>query len=654
MTDIKIIIKSQFDKHIGFLSNDSLCYFKLAGKDWKSITHYMSAKKCDFFNFPTNVKQEIIESIQKSASSYIAKNLSLETSATSFFEDNSTIPMIYTKFANYTIPYFEDNKKKWVNEYPNILEIALRAKFDNPYLKKKLCETRTCTIEYPSSPLTAQLIMKIRRDIISPTSSVQIISPNEPEIRDLVTDSLSDNESELILSIIRYSLSLRDDEGQITLYPEMVEDVIYNFYQNVNIFSYLKINNKYVSRKNFDSILHSIKEEFIDADESQKYNDECSIKIAIFIQWLRFEASEEELKNIYNKLSSSMSLILPPRQHCYRKATKKPIITNVNDSNESEQLDEQFMSHVKIVVHHLISLASIIGHYNIERDDVKFLYDELYNENLTSSMKDVSGYLSKCLDSYPSYNLSVACIKLLVCYLGASFKSKSYINIDLDIDIEDKKDKKDNKIQPDADIINIIYNIFSRITEKYKIAWSSEKLKTFCHIFVPIDMINNIDEYIFILENKFESYKQNLNKGLTKYKLLDIYEKLDKVSNDTERFVLTFGIDYIKSHVNNKILHMFPKSINIDNEGSFKNNDISDTQITINNEVTSNEVIPDEVPKNDEQISNMLKDFAHEINTDHIHNKLILLDTEKKNKFVEMFNKLSTSRKKKYLEKLSH
>ena len=588
----KIVVKSAFDKNIGFLSNDSLCYVTIDGKDWKSVTHYLSAKKYEIATNKTShdTEDEVICSIKKSSSSHIAKSIATNNLSSDY---SSNIPGTVTKIGDCVVPNY--NLSRWNKVYLEILEKALRAKFSNPNLLKKLCETGTTEIEYIDGKEIGDIIMKIRNEKILSPSKIQTISPDEPEKRDLTTDRLTDEESELVLSLIRYSLMLRDDEGQITLFPEMVEDVIYNFYPNLTIFTYLKINtlvgNSISNRKNFNTIFQSIKDEFIEADPSQKYNDDCSLKIAIFIQWIRLESCPSDIDAIFGKLTQPFSITLPPRQHSYRKVTApKPIKTITSD--DDIQYNEKLMN----VLHHLKILNLIQSKKNIDRDDVKFLFEKLYGCKLVHTHSTTPLFIGNLID----VEVSSSALALLNDGLSLILSSS------IPTEVETSK------------IIQTIKDVLSLITTELKINWTQDKLIIFCHLFVNKYPQEQLTDYISILGKKFKSYENNLQKGLQRYSFTSLYELFTSVNVDV-RLPLIFGVHYLSKNTNTVALF-----------SSVLKEDVKDDTVT-----------------------NFIKSIEHLIEDDLIlHDKLNSMDINKQKIFIESFEKLSDERKKKYLQKI--
>lgn len=356
-------------------------------KVWNSVTHYVSTKKADGLAISHKILKSPSPSIAKALARSRPVNTIVSNDESLSIETHNSIGGERTKTSKDDIEHFYDK--------------ALRAKFSIPQLKQKLKETGSTLIKYPTCPEAEKIINRIR-DEISDRPKMVVLSSDTPDMRDLTTSKLSADEMNLICSIIKYSILVKVDEGQIIMYPEMVEDVIYNFYPHEQIFKYLKLNStcELESKKNFCQVTDLIQDEFIASEPSQKYSRECSNKITAFIQWLRCEASKKEQQSVFNKIDN-VTIVLPKRVHEYRKTSTPAPPKTSNSTNVTRKMAK---SENLVIVNTLYDYFLVTGK-NVDKYSKKLLtfggnIDEVFSDCYrfsVSSYKQVYNFISSCL-----------------------------------------------------------------------------------------------------------------------------------------------------------------------------------------------------------------------------------------------------------------
>lgn len=309
-----IDISDPSDKRIGFLSNSSPISFELDGKLWPTVEHYIQAKKFTGTQFE--------ETLRKAPTIYVLRQLLREKSIILMQDGLLQRKKMHGPLNNNQESYeirddFESIKKI-------ITEEAIRAKFKQyPRLLQRLKELGNIKIKDYSNKYTGIILKNIQNEKINIPNTIHSI---KDDFNDLQTKIFTLEEEHLIKIIIKTSLRVMKIEGQIILYPDIIEDALYNLFNDTNYWENIKKDViDWLNEKSWDQIYKKmINFEFLTRKVSNILNsfktkklEDFPIKtpslIVSFIRWNRLY-NKVTLKNIKEK----KEIILPEIQRWYR------------------------------------------------------------------------------------------------------------------------------------------------------------------------------------------------------------------------------------------------------------------------------------------------------------------------------------------------
>lgn len=318
------------DKKYGFLNPSATGHsFMLEGKKWPTVDHYILAKM-----FEGTILEE---KIRKSKSVVSAKMLSRKRNMiVDKGLDGITIQNVYGPD---NIQKRDDWSTKLENRY---MEEAFKAKFEqHPKLKSRLLQTEGFTFQAS----TGKILLKIRDGMIEkPRKKEKVIFiPIQEDIKGV--DRLTNDEEKLLGYLIQISKWISEFEGSKIIFPEMMEDVVYNIWEKCTsqkIITAINEVSNYVSRDwnnilqtqpKYEKIISRLK--LLDF-----YSGTHKIKICIFIanliKWLRYDS--KEMNNTLSTASSKkiddiflMPICRPYRKPFYQKVKKEIPVQNPNE-----------------------------------------------------------------------------------------------------------------------------------------------------------------------------------------------------------------------------------------------------------------------------------------------------------------------------------
>lgn len=312
---------------VGFLSNHSKHGFKIKGKRWFTVEHYIQAKKFS--------GTEYEEKIRRAPTVFQAIKLA----------KNSRKYGVYSKD-------FIDREK--------ILLKALKAKFtQNPHLRKKLLNTRDAKLIIDNDLYTGKILENIRknmRGIHHNSKRNNIISV--PPISDFKSGQLTSQEILYVKKIFQIGMKVANAEGWNKFIEDMLDDTLITLLPHdlADIsFKYSKqiFNEDYISFPNWKRVSDTVNDIISNYDSSQKYSNATSLLIAGIIKWIRDIASQKQ-KNIvqikFKNITINTDVKLSKGQKWYRThAPRKPLKIKrerlTNKKNTSKRNKKHIIPH---------------------------------------------------------------------------------------------------------------------------------------------------------------------------------------------------------------------------------------------------------------------------------------------------------------------
>lgn len=316
------------DPVTGFMSNSSSYGFELDGVLWPSVEHFILAKR--FTGTPLE------ESIRHADSVWKARCLSRSKMKIEVEGEWVYRRRIYADRVN----------AEWEANIQTYLERALTAKFSSSRLLTKLLATGEAHLVDKSdtvmAPFTGTLLERIRaraRLSRSPTICGTLEFPED----DIPFSSFSPEMRELFEKILRVLIRIRIEEGQKSIYPDMIRDAIYNITPSITrdektlqteLISMVMATPSwsiiFVTTPNFRILVDKIKLEY-------SLNSEIAHLLLRFFRWLIFTSDDSPIKQVamerLNRVAD-LEITLPPETRPYRgKAPPCPLLiprSNVN------------------------------------------------------------------------------------------------------------------------------------------------------------------------------------------------------------------------------------------------------------------------------------------------------------------------------------
>lgn len=329
--DVIMSIEIAASGKYAFLSNDSMHGFRDENNVWwPSVTHFIEAKK-----FEGTQYEDII---RKSKTARQAKRKTRERSVLmmvpSSHSDQNDSSGVYEierrkiygiKRSGYTM------KVDWNAAHENFLRYALKQKFhQHPQLRKKLVDTYPQQITSQSQSRTAEILEEFRNNWCKKSPP----QPSQNVKHDKIEDKTLDIDLEKIKGttyntirdvIMKISKHISDMEGWDRIFPEMVDDAIFNVYPNQIYTNWVKRNLRSIDEMiNFRKYISETRELFTKIDPFQADADSPSRKIASFVFWCSQRDGREE--NILRKMKRFISnesdldkvVTIPPSKRWYR------------------------------------------------------------------------------------------------------------------------------------------------------------------------------------------------------------------------------------------------------------------------------------------------------------------------------------------------
>jgi len=332
---MEINVEPKLNNSYFFLSNDSLHgFYDSEGYWWKSVTHYLEAKKFEGTQYESIIRQ-----------------CKTPRQAKRFTRERKVL--IVTPSNKDEISYNLERKKLYgvkrngyvqVDNWPKLresyLKIALNAKFlQHPIIRKKLVDTYPLTISNFDENETAKLLLQIRKKFLSDKKNTQSSVNNNKTGVDLklANSEILLNTRQIIMELSKYISKM---EGLDRIFPEMVSDAITIFTENLtNYTSDTYCDKKWSKMTKHIDDLPSLKKYsnetrklFIKIDKFQKETDTPSQKIANFIFWITYDKERiihvakivKEFLKITNKNGKlnfdilNPPITIPPGKRWYR------------------------------------------------------------------------------------------------------------------------------------------------------------------------------------------------------------------------------------------------------------------------------------------------------------------------------------------------
>jgi len=331
--DFEIKIDSK-DPKTSFLANSSPHSF--TGEDgilWPTVEHYYHAKKFE--------GTLLADKIRKASTPFQARRLARQNY---FIFDDDGIVSKRKIYGDQNTSYHL--RQDWSTAEPKILEDAIKAKFhQHPRLLKKLKETIGFRIVDPRNPYTGPILEKIRDEV----------KPETPgTTKDVKSARLSEDERKLVNAIIELGSRIRELEGQKFMYPEILEDAIYNLvvdlrtpYSTPAIIDFQNAPNLLNLSKTVHKILDT-------KDTFQKHQTRGSEVVTWFLKWFRFLKNVADKDTVWERVTnaSTSEIVLPEVKRWWRLRTnglvKTPKQNPVKVKTRSLSVREDATGYLKV------------------------------------------------------------------------------------------------------------------------------------------------------------------------------------------------------------------------------------------------------------------------------------------------------------------
>jgi predicted NAD-dependent protein-ADP-ribosyltransferase YbiA (DUF1768 family) len=380
-----ILFCNPVDIRTGFLSNESKHGFTLEEKRWKTVEHYIQAKKFEGTHYE--------DEIRLCPTVFQVKRLT-KSKDEIFIGDNGKINRtpVYGRTGEYRI------RKDWSSAtQARFLEEGVRAKFiQNNHLSRRLIDTRNAKLIDEKNKLLGSILEKIRRELNKNNIASSLRKTNAPslfqldKIKDLKFHKLPQLEKSFVIGIITIAKRISIMEGWDKIFKEMVEDVVYiltsnkteikDIFDYINFFYKIEWTKLYRDMPNIYEIIHEIQEIFKEIDKSSQ-GSHRSITITAMLVWLNIAATTEQKKNIYSKIKKSKTLhiSIPKVQRWYRQQ-KPPLPVKRNKSKIRDKSKIKLLSTGNSTISNISVLLTL--------SEKKFI-DEIFEE------QDCKGNLDK-------------------------------------------------------------------------------------------------------------------------------------------------------------------------------------------------------------------------------------------------------------------
>lgn len=277
----EIFISPKMSRNYYFLSNDSPNGFyegvnnepDTSNRMWyPTVTHFIESKKFE----GTQYEKVILQA--KTAAN--VKRLTKERVILVSDGDALYYKKVYGTKSNMCMP-----RENWRRVRLKLLERAIRLKFKTcPKLKNKLLGTYPSNLKSDDNDETARILLRLRDEIRKTTK----LSTNS---EDLDEDVFKDVNLTIIRALLmKLSLYISKMEGLNRVFPEMVDDAIYNISPKV-LNSYTKwaseksTSLESIEKPNLDKYIKETRKLYTVLDPYQKQIDSPSVKIGYFILW---------------------------------------------------------------------------------------------------------------------------------------------------------------------------------------------------------------------------------------------------------------------------------------------------------------------------------------------------------------------------------
>ena len=277
----KIIFSDPKDSRTGFLSNESKYGFVIEDKRWKTVEHYVQAKKFRGTQYE--------EEIRLAPTVYQVKRLTKQRDFLSISDSGKISKKItYGRNGEYSM------RKDWKSAKRSVLKEAIFAKFtQNKHLTRKLLDTRDAKLVDVNDPLTGIVIEEVRGEINKKDNSPPMGIPvhNSNKLKDFGYPTLSPQEKQFVSGIITMSKRISEMEGWDKIFREMIEDVVYiltskedeikNILKYINSFYKISWTKIYHDAPNTYEIIHELQDLFQRVDNTQ--GSQCYLTVAAFL-----------------------------------------------------------------------------------------------------------------------------------------------------------------------------------------------------------------------------------------------------------------------------------------------------------------------------------------------------------------------------------
>ncbi|MDB4769484.1 NADAR family protein [bacterium] len=337
----KKIIKfsSEQDPRVGFMSNSSNFGFTINNKRWKTVEHFLQAKKFEGTQFE--------EDIRLTPSVYQIKQI-LKPVRKSIITPSGKVEKRIFYGQKYQI------RPDWNKVETRFIKQAINAKFDqNPTLQRRLFETYGSKIIDNSSKPSKALVKnlnKIRKNYKNSLDQSVVLND-----KDISSSTLSPQQEKIVKKLIFLSNFISKLEGWDTIFPGMIEDAIYNLAPEVKISSKTELYDlglklvKHVTKfknaeewseiykkmPNFINLIKSIETMINKSNKPFQKVSQSSLIIAIVIRWLIVEATQEEKDIIFSRHHSRRNTkIILPQFECDQRPYRSSIPPNLASASK--------------------------------------------------------------------------------------------------------------------------------------------------------------------------------------------------------------------------------------------------------------------------------------------------------------------------------
>ena len=369
------------DSRTSFLSNDSIYPFELDNKIWPSVTHYVEAKKFE--------GTQLEEQIRVAPTIFQIKRLT--RGRPKYMNDDYKI--VYGKKLDDVYDYRRD-----IDIY-SIVEKSIKAKLSShPFLTKKLLDLKNTNIIDPSNEYTGIILENIR-------DKKKEVALSKREAIDIDKSDLYMDELTVVKKIISMAIKIKKIEHQEHIYPEMIEDVLYNIIPNdygevINFIEETPWNIIYRDMPTFERLVMTINKLFSKKDKEQKKQIKNSAYIGSFIKYCRSQGSIESVKKLLEK---DIDLKLVPTARWYRNSIPKKIRPEMKIYIPFEQYKDEYercavlievFKSLKIDIDTYCKIIDILESQSIKKswkwlnrlkgkkiEDVQTFINKLFNKN---------------------------------------------------------------------------------------------------------------------------------------------------------------------------------------------------------------------------------------------------------------------------------